>query len=134
MEFAQLNDLHHYLLNRYQEDGRKVSDYEDLVTYATSDPDFETLFERIFDEKDADFNKILNEDEWIEFCRGVYDLVEETNPLIFSKLLKFDAGMVRKFFYVFNLISIDHSGISMQKLIKAKDMYYFTTQEVKKKD
>ena len=73
MEFSQLNDLHHYLLNRYQEDGRKVSDYEDLVTYATSDPDFETLFERIFDEKDFDMNKILNEDEWVAFVRGVYD-------------------------------------------------------------
>lgn len=119
-----MKDLHHYVLNRYNDEGHSKTDYEELITYATDDPDFETLFERIFDEKDADFNKILNEDEWIEFVRGVYEQIEQEKPEMFKKLLRFDAGTVRNFYYVFNLISTDHAGISMQKLVKAKEMYY----------
>jgi len=79
-------------------------------------------------------NKILNEDEWVAFVRGVYDQIEEEKPLMYNKLLRYDAAAVRSFFYVFNLISTDHAGISMQKLNKAKEMYYYTTMEVANTD
>ena len=103
--------------------------YTDLVIYLTNDPVFESQFEDIFNTTDVDNDGILNADEWVDFCRTTCTMIKNKSPQISDKLLNFDAGTVRKFYYAFNMISNDHSGISMQKLVKAKQMYYYATLE-----
>lgn len=94
--------------------------YQDLVIYLTNDLVFESQFEKIFEETDVDNDGILNENEWVDFCRTTCTMLEKENPQVSDKLPMFDAASVRKFYYAINMISNDHAGISMQKLVKAK--------------
>jgi len=53
----------------YSKNEETARNYTDLVIFITDDPKFESQFEEIFNLTDVDNDGILNENEWVDFCR-----------------------------------------------------------------
>ena len=123
-----LFDLYYFLKHKYKADEAM---YRHLVGYATGDASFPSLMQRRFDEHDVDNNNILSEDEWPTFLQRLRDDVVAIEGQSIPEL---DAQLASHFYYVFNNISSDHAGISMAKLLKARQLYARVEREAEAGD
>lgn len=112
-----LFDLYYYLKYQCRDNSEK---YRLLVDYATKDANFPGVMQRCFDEQDIDNNFILSEKEWPGFLQQLRKDVISSEK---TRLPQLDEDVASNFYYVFNNISSDHAGISMAKLLKARQLY-----------